>query len=282
MRNIQDLSEFFKRLRREKLGEEVSVVERKETSLQPQLELRIQAKSPLKCLNKDAQSQTISPISPPKSEIKPQKVALKPLTTQLYNPLKRIYSEPELHNTFLKINENFDVSLNPEILRRVVDYRTSLELTGSAPDISDLHFNPYPPSAKVMPLNVRELEFNLTKKSQHSTFHTDSKLLKELEITSIRPNGNLYSTITQDEKLAYEDYFRNTANPMSFVKFILRLRRGDDVTAKTQSIYDYQSHMPYFSKLTQNSLKYTDQHKAASIGALNLNLLRSQYQFMNK
>ena len=59
-----------------------------------------------------------------------------------------------LYNTFLKINDKFDITLDKNALKQVIEYRSGLFTHGVAGDMSNLNTNPYPPSAKIMPLNV--------------------------------------------------------------------------------------------------------------------------------
>ena len=164
--------------------------------------------------------------------------------------LPRILSEPELYNSFLRVTDNFDIEVDQNAVHEAIEYRAGL-LTNRIPKIaSDHKFRPHPPSAKIMPINMRELEDHLNKNGRHCTFYTDNKLLKEMDLTSIRPKGSFHTTITQDEKLAYGDYFAKTKNPESFVNFLLKRRREETQSHRTKSLYGKFSP----PNLTQTSL----------------------------
>jgi hypothetical protein len=122
-------------------------------------------------------------------------------------------------------------------LRKVIEYRTELSPFDANQALSNLNLSPKAPRAKLKPMNVREMELQLNKKAQHCTFHTDSKLLKEFEINSLKPNQELYSYISQDERLDYEAYFNTHSKPQSFVDFIIKRRRTQNPEAKTSTIY---------------------------------------------
>jgi len=117
-----------------------------------------------------------------------------------------------LFNSFLKVTDKFDVAIDSTALKQVTEYRAALAYKYSRAggfdmqvnDVSNLHTNPYPPSAKIMPLNVRELEFQLNQNSKHSTFHTDCKIIKEIEVGGDGDTKLFKHEITQDEKLAYK------------------------------------------------------------------------------
>jgi len=171
-------------------------------------------------------------------EFKTKKEQIRALSAQARRRLPRVISKKEMYNSFLKVDDNFDFKIDHNALKRVIECRTDMHPIQANHHLAQLNLNPFPHRPKVKPMNVREMELQLNKKSKHSTFHTDSKLIKEFEINSLKPNGVLYSYISQEEKLQYEDYFKSTHNPLSFVDFIIKNRRATSSDGnKTSTIY---------------------------------------------
>ena len=81
------------------------------------------------------------------------------------------------------------------------------------------------------------MEFQLNQNSKHSTFHTDAKILKEIEVGGDHSVRIFKHEITQEEKLAYQAHCENTNKPQDFVKFIIRRRRSESKQQEANSIY---------------------------------------------
>ncbi|CAI2365189.1 unnamed protein product [Moneuplotes crassus] len=171
---------------------------------------------------------------------------------------EKIISEKEMYNAFLKVDQNFDFKIDKDALKRVIQCRTELDPVEANGELQKLDLETFPQRARLKPMNMKEMETQVITKSQHCTFHTDSKLVKEFEINSIKPNGVLHSYISQEEKLVYEKYIKESPNPQSFVNWIIKNRRLTTPEEKTLTIYDYPSHMPYFRKIMKESQNYPE------------------------
>jgi hypothetical protein len=95
-----------------------------------------------------------------------------------FSPPRQL-STTELHNTFFSITPNFDFKIDASALSAAIAYRTSHVPLQNPQTV------PPPPKGKIMPLNISEMEKELMERSKHSTFHTDSKLLKEFDVRKL-------------------------------------------------------------------------------------------------